>query len=91
MKKIYLPSLLMMGFASSAFADSDSPNIIFVLADDMGYGDMSYLNPTSKIKTENLDKMASESAVFLDAHSSSSVSTPTRYGILTGRYNWRST
>lgn len=67
------------------------PNIIFILADDMGYGDVSYMDPNSKIKTKNLDRMASEGVVFTDAHSSSSVSTPTRYGILTGRYNWRST
>lgn len=67
------------------------PNIVFILADDMGYGDISYLGgSTSKIKTAHLDRMASEGAVFTDAHSSSSVSTPTRYGILTGRYNWRS-
>ena len=57
----------------------------------MGYGDVSYLDANSKIKTENLDGMAREGVVFTDAHSSSSVSTPTRYGILTGRYNWRST
>ena len=67
------------------------PNIIFILADDMGYGDVSYLDANSKIKTENLDGMAREGVVFTDAHSNSSVSTPTRYGILTGRYNWRST
>lgn len=90
MKKHLLPSLLLAGLAVPVLANPDTPNIIFILADDMGYGDVSYLNPTSKIKTENLDRMASESVVFLDAHSSSSVSTPTRYGILTGRYNWRS-
>lgn len=87
MKKHLLPSLLLAGLAVPVLANPDTPNIIFILADDMGYGDVSYLNPTSKIKTENLDRMASESVVFLDAHSSSSVSTPTRYGILTGRYN----
>lgn len=71
---------------------SDRPNIVFILADDMGYGDISYLKgDSSKIHTRNLDKMADNGVVFLDAHSSSSVSTPTRYGILTGRYNWRST
>lgn len=57
----------------------------------MGYGDVSYFDNNSKLKTENLDRMAQEGVVFTDAHSSSSVSTPTRYGILTGRYNWRST
>jgi arylsulfatase A-like enzyme len=67
------------------------PNVIFVLADDMGYGDVSAYNPQSKIKTPNLDQMAHDGMVFTDAHTSSSVCTPTRYGILTGRYNWRST
>jgi len=66
------------------------PNIIFVLADDMGYGDISKLNPEGKIKTPNLDQLADEGMIFTDAHTSSSVCTPTRYGILTGRYNWRS-
>lgn len=68
----------------------ERPNIIFILADDMGYGDISYLGEKSKLNTENLDRMASEGVIFTDAHSSSSVSTPTRYGVLTGRYNWRS-
>ncbi|MDR2914422.1 MAG: arylsulfatase [Tannerella sp.] len=69
----------------------ENPNIIFILADDMGYGDVSALNKDSKIKTPYIDKMAENGVVFTNAHSSSSVSTPTRYGILTGRYNWRST
>lgn len=66
------------------------PNIIFVLADDLGYGDLSCFNENSKIKTPNLDKMADNGMRFTDMHTSSSVCTPTRYGILTGRYNWRS-
>jgi len=66
------------------------PNIIYVLVDDMGYGDVSVLNPGGKIKTPNLDRLASEGMVFTDAHTTSAVCTPTRYGILTGRYNWRS-
>jgi arylsulfatase A-like enzyme len=61
-----------------------------VLADDMGYGDISKLNPEGKIKTPNLDQLADEGMIFTDAHTSSSVCTPTRYVILTGRYNWRS-
>jgi len=69
---------------------TDSPNIIYILADDMGYGDVSCYNENSKIKTPNLDKLSSQGIMFADAHTSSSVSTPTRYGILTGRYNWRS-
>ena len=66
------------------------PNIIYILADDMGYGDVSIFNPEGKIKTPNLDKVAQDGMRFTDAHTSSSVCTPTRYGILTGRYNWRS-
>lgn len=69
---------------------SDKPNIVFILADDLGYGDLSVLNELGKIHTPNLDQLAQEGVTFLDAHSSSAVSTPTRYGLLTGRYNWRS-
>jgi arylsulfatase A len=77
---------------SCAEADKEQtmPNIIYVLADDMGYGDVSGLNPAGKISTPHLDQMAAEGMIFTDAHTSSSVCTPTRYGILTGRYNWRS-
>ena len=66
------------------------PNIIYILADDLGYGDVLIYNPQSKIKTPNIDKLAAEGMRFTDAHSPSSVCTPTRYGILTGRYCWRS-
>ena len=66
------------------------PNIIYVLADDLGYGDINTFNPEGKIKTPNIDKLALEGMKFTDAHTSSAVCTPTRYGILTGRYNWRS-
>jgi arylsulfatase A-like enzyme len=66
------------------------PNIIYILADDMGYGDLSCLNPNSKIRTSHLDAMAARGMAFTDAHSSSAVCTPSRYSILTGRYNWRS-
>ena len=65
------------------------PNIIYILADDLGYGDLSSFNPSGKIKTPHLDELASQGMKFTDAHTSSSVCTPTRYGILTGRYNWR--
>jgi arylsulfatase A-like enzyme len=65
------------------------PNIIFILADDMGYGDIQAYNPRSKIPTPNLDRLAKEGMRFTDAHSGSAVCTPTRYGVLTGRYCWR--
>jgi len=66
-----------------------APNIVYILADDMGYGDVSVLNPESKIQTPNIDRLANEGMYFSDAHAGSSVCTPTRYGILTGRYCWR--
>ncbi len=72
------------------FAATNAPNIVFILADDLGYGDVRCFNPAGKIPTPNLDRLASEGIRFTDAHSSSAVCTPTRYGILTGRYNWRS-
>lgn len=70
--------------------EAQHPNIIYILADDMGYGDLSCLNEDSKLLTTNFDLLATEGILFTDAHSSSSVCTPSRYSILTGRYNWRS-
>ncbi len=66
------------------------PNIVFIMADDMGYGDVSCYNTDSKIPTPNMDRLAKEGVCFTDAHSPSAVCTPTRYGVLTGRYCWRS-
>jgi arylsulfatase A-like enzyme len=60
-----------------------------VLCDDLGYGDLKCLNPQGKIATPNFDRVAAEGMAFTDAHSGSAVCTPTRYGILTGRYAWR--
>ncbi len=65
------------------------PNIVYILADDLGFGDISLLNPRSKIKTENIDALGINGMTFRDAHSGSAVCTPTRYGVLTGRYAWR--
>lgn len=67
------------------------PNIVFILADDMGYGDIRALAPeTCKFPTPALDGMVAQGMTFTEAHSGSAVCTPTRYGILTGRYAWRS-
>lgn len=69
---------------------ADRPNVVFVLCDDLGYGDVHCLNPENgKIPTPNADKLAGQGMVFRDAHSGASVCTPTRYGLLTGRYSWR--
>jgi arylsulfatase A len=72
-----------------AFAAPRLPNIIYVLADDLGWGDLRCYNPDSAIPTPNADRLASQGVRFTDMHSPSSVCTPTRYGILTGRYCWR--
>ena len=66
------------------------PNVVFFFVDDMGYGDVSCLNPKGKIPTPSFDRLAGEGMIFRDAHSSSAVCSPSRYGVLTGRYNWRS-
>lgn len=76
--------------AQTKKATINAPNIIYILADDLGYGDLKCFNPYSKIPTPNLDNMAKNGIKFTDVHTSSAVCTPTRYGILTGRYNWRS-
>lgn len=67
----------------------DTPNIVYILADDFGFGDTSCYNPESKIDTPFIDRIAAEGMRFTDAHTPSAVCTPTRYGILTGRYCWR--
>lgn len=67
-----------------------NPNIILILADDLGVGDIQRHYPENKILTPYLDQLVDEGISFTDAHSSSAVCSPTRYGILTGRYNWRS-
>lgn len=83
---------MLMGCTESKVKKVDQlPNIIYVLADDLGYGDVGIYNANGMIPTPHIDKLAKEGMRFTDAHSSSSVCTPTRYGILTGRYNWRST
>ncbi len=78
----YLALLLTHGFA----ADTKKPNIIFVLFDDMGYGQPQSYNTNSALRTPNLDKLAAQGMRFTDAHTAAAVCTPTRYGVLTGRY-----
>ena len=85
---LFLILLLLVG-NTPAEAQNRLPNIIYILADDLGYGDVSCFNEHSKIYTPHIDRLAEEGMLFRDAHTSSSVCTPTRYGILTGRYNWR--
>jgi len=87
--KNLLATLLLIASCALAVADS-KPNIVYIICDDLGYGDIQCLAPeTSKIPTPNADQLALEGMTFTDAHSGSSVCTPTRYGIMTGRYSWR--
>jgi arylsulfatase A-like enzyme len=83
--------LLAMTSSCSQEKEKQKPNIVYVLCDDLGYGDVQFLNPkTGKIPTPNIDELASQGMSFTDAHAGASVCTPTRYGVLTGRYAWRS-
>ena len=87
---ILIALLITVPSIALAAGNQPKPNIIFILADDMGYGDLEIQNANSKIPTPNLNQLATEGIRFTDAHSPSSVCTPTRYSILTGRYAWRS-
>ncbi len=87
-----LLSLLTSSEQSGLFAEelnTQRPNIIYILADDLGIGDVGAFNSEGKIATPNMDRLAAGGMMFTDAHSGSAVCTPTRYGILTGRYAWR--
>ncbi|NWK56973.1 arylsulfatase [Verrucomicrobiaceae bacterium N1E253] len=82
-------SLFILLISATALAASWKPNIVFIMSDDQGYGDVSCYAEDAKIKTPAIDSLAAEGMRFTDAHSASSVCTPTRYGVLTGRYPWR--
>ncbi|HEX4412281.1 MAG TPA: sulfatase-like hydrolase/transferase [Lacipirellulaceae bacterium] len=77
------------GVGGSALAQSNMPNIVYILADDMGLGDVRGYTPTSEVDTPNIDRLASAGMMFTNAHSTDSVCTPSRYGLLTGQYVWR--
>ena len=79
-----------MTSAETALVDTSRPNVVLILADDLGWGDIRSNNPDSAMTTHHIDAIASAGVNFTDAHSPSSVCTPTRYGLLTGRYAWRS-
>jgi arylsulfatase A-like enzyme len=86
---IFLTFITASFFCFSATAQ-EKPNIVFVFADDMGYGDVSGLNPFARTKTPAIDKLVGNGITFTEAHASASVCTPSRYGLLTGRYAFRS-
>ncbi len=83
-----LVALLIAPATGLKAAEATKPNILIILADDLGYGDVG-CNGATKIKTPHIDRLAREGMRFTDAHAPASVCTPTRYGLLTGRYCWR--
>ncbi|NMD36997.1 MAG: sulfatase-like hydrolase/transferase, partial [Planctomycetes bacterium] len=90
---VRLALLLVLGVVSAPelrSAPNPRPNIVVVLCDDLGYGDIKCNNPRGKIATPHADSLAAQGMRFTDAHTTSSVCTPTRYSLMTGRYNWRS-
>src|SRR4051794_20712354 len=80
--------LVAAGLGPAAAADGRPPNVVVILADDVGYGDLSCYGAT-RVKTPNLDRLAAAGMRFIDAHSPSAMCTPTRYALLTGQYAWR--
>jgi len=83
--------ILLLALAVGCADAPQYPNVVIILADDMGYGDPGSYNEGSRIPTPHIDGLAQDGMLFQDAHSPSAVCTPTRYGLLTGRYAWRTT
>ena len=84
--------LLVLALSFPSVLVAATPNFVVILADDLGYGDMQANNPErGKIPTPHMDRLAAEGMRFTDGHSSSSVCSPSRYTLLTGRYHWRTT
>ncbi len=77
------------GLAKAETFEAMYPNVVLIYTDDQGYGDVSALNPEAKFKTPNIDRLVHEGMTFTDGHCSDTVCTPSRYGLLTGRYSWR--
>ena len=89
-KSAFFVNLLFGLVFSLLQAIEQGPNVVFILADDLGYGEIEALDPGhAKIPTPSVNRLAKEGMIFTDAHTSSSVCSPTRYNFLTGRYNWR--
>ena len=92
---LYISALTITGCefgknnSSQKTSEKRMPNIVLILADDLGHGDIQAYNPGSRIPSPNLNRLAREGVLFTDAHSGSAVCTPTRYGLVTGRYCWR--
>lgn len=87
-KSLVVAASALLHFSQASFAEKAQPNIILILADDLGYGDLSCYGAT-KIQTPNIDRLAKEGMKMSDAHSAASLCSPSRYGVMTGRAPWR--
>ena len=87
MKPFQLISIVFFGTALLSLA-GEKPNIIVILADDLGYGDVKAFNPSAGTQTPCLDKLAADGLCFTDGHACSSLCSPSRYGLLTEHYAW---
>ena len=86
-----IAAFILIGCVHSISTEAyDQPNVLLILADDMGVDSVSALNEKMGLKTPAIDRLVLDGMSFSDAHSTSAVCTPTRYSVLTGRYNWRS-
>lgn len=88
-RRDFCKSVGLASLASTLPAAESRPNIVYILADDLGWGDLGCYNRESAVPTPNADRLAAQGIRFTDMHSPSAVCTPTRYGVLTGRYCWR--
>ena len=91
MRNTHAPYLAFLAMLScmGALQAATKPHVVLIMADDLGYGDVQPLNPDSRVPTPAFNRLAAEGVTFTDAHTPSAVCTPTRYGLLTGRYCWR--
>jgi len=87
--RFFIACAALLAYANPAGAEAKPPNIVIILADDFGVGDIQALYPQNKVATPHLDRLVRQGMSFTDAHSPSAVCSPTRYGLLTGRYAWR--
>jgi arylsulfatase A len=88
-RSLFVLALLASSFGQALAADATKPNILLILADDLGYGDVRCYNDQSKVATPHLDRLAREGMRFTDAHSPATVCTPTRYSLMTGQMAFR--
>lgn len=87
MNRLFVSILLLAGMTALA-QPAQRPNVVFIYADDIGYGDLSCYG-TSRVETPNVDRLASQGLRFTNAHTTSATCTPSRFSLLTGAYAWR--